>query len=306
MIGEPDAMTSATTLPRPTTGSRARHWATAGATAAVLAGGLLVGVPAASAAPGDAACLEAAAQFETALAGTGITPESLAQLELSAEALAAAQAQYDTLIAGAGGPSLQELEQAAQQLAAAQQSGDPAAVAAAQARLAELEAQLTTAVEGLDPAAVEQALADSTVVFEDLLGQLGLTEATAGQLFGLLEQAAAACGTTPTPIAPVAPVPVVEAPVAPAPMAPAPVEPAPVAPAPVAPAPVAPAPVAPAPVLEAPVPPVETAPVAVNPGLGIQTAVASERSGAELLAGLAGVTVLAVATTVLVRRRARG
>ncbi|MFI7579797.1 hypothetical protein [Kocuria kalidii] len=271
MIGEPDAMMSATTLPRPTARSRARHWATAGATAAVLAGGLLVGVPAASAAPGDAACLEAAAQFDAALAGTGITPESLAQLEVSAEALAAAQTQYATLIAGAGGPSPQELEQAAQQLALAQQSGDPAALAAAQARLAELEAQLTTALEGLDPAVVEQALADSTVIFQNLLGQLGLTEATAGQLLGLLEQAAAACGTTPAPVAPVAP-----------------------------------APVAPAPVVEASAPPVETAPVAVNPGLDIQTAVASERSGAGLLAGLAGVTVLAVAATVLMRRRTRG
>lgn len=281
MIGEPDAMTTATTLTRPTTHNTARRWTTAGATAAVLAGGLLIGAPAASAAPGEAACLEAAAQFETALAGTGITAESLAQLELSAEAVAAAQAQYATLVGGAGGPSLVDLEQAAQQLALAQESGDPAAVAAAQARLAELEAQLTTALEGLDPAVVEQALADSTVVFQDLLGQLGLTEATAGQLLGLLEQAAAACGTAPTPVTPVAP-------------------------APIAPAPVAPAPVVEAPVVEVPAAPAETAPAAVNPGLDIQTAVAVERSGAGLFAAAAGMIALGTAATVAVRRRARG
>ena len=278
MIGEPDAMMSATTLTRPTTHRRARRWATAGATAAVLAGGLLVGAPAASAAPGEAACLEAVAQFETALARTGITAESLAQLELSAEAVAAAEAQYATLIGGAGGPSLVELEQAAQQLALAQESGDPAAVAAAQARLTELEAQLTTALEGLDPAAVEQAVADSTVIFQDLLGQLGLTEATAGQLFGLLEQAAVACGTVPTPVAP--------APVAPAPVAPAPVVEVPAAPVETA--------------------PVETAPVAVNPGLDVQTAVAAEDSGAGLFAAAAGVIAVGVGATVAVRRRVRG
>lgn len=271
---------SATTLTRPTTGTWARRWTTAGATAAVVAGGLLVAAPAASAAPGDAACLEATAQFETALAGTGITAESLAQLELSADAVAAAEAQYATLVGGAGGPALVELEQAAQQLALAQESGDPAAIAAAQTRLAELEAQLTTALDGLDPAVVEQALVGSTVVFQDLLGQLGLTEATAGQLFGLLEQAALACGTAPTPVTPVAP-------------------------APIAPAPVAPAPVAPAPVVEAPVAPVETAPVAVNPGLDIQTAVAAEDSGAGWFAAATGVLALGVAATVVLRRRAR-
>lgn len=266
MIGEPDAMMSATTLTRPTARVWARRWTTAGATAAVVAGGLLVGAPAASAAPGDTACLEAAAQFETALAGTGIAPESLAQLELSAESVAAAEAQYATLIGGAGGPSLVELEQAAQQLAAAQESGDPAAVAATQARLAELQAQLTTAVEGLDPAVVEQALAGSTVIFQDLLGQLGLTKATAGQLLGLLEQTAAACGTAFTPVTPVAPAPVVETPVAPA----------------------------------------ETVPVAVNPGLDIQTGIAAQDSGAGVFAAAAGVIALGAAATVVLRRRARG
>ncbi|MEX5272186.1 hypothetical protein [Kocuria sabuli] len=205
--------------------------------------------------------------------GTGIAPESLAQLELSAEAVAAAEAQYSSLVGGAGGPSLVELEQAAQQLAVAQESGDPAAVAAAQARLAELQAQLTTAVEGLDPAVVEQALAGSTVIFQDLLGQLGLTEATAGQLLGLLEQTAAACGTALTPVTPVIPV--------------------------------APALVAPAPVVEAPVAPAEAAPVAVNPGLDIQTGIAAEDSRAGVFAAAAGLIALGAAATVVLRRRAR-
>lgn len=267
MMGEPHAMMSATTLTRSTTTTWARRWATAGATAAVVAGGLLVGTPAASAAPGDAACLQAAAQVEAAVAGTGITAESLAQLELSAESVAAAEAQYATLVGGAGGPSLVELEQAAQQLGLAEESGDPAAIAAAQARLAELEAQLTTALESLDPATVEQAVTDSTVIFADLLGQLGLTEATAGQLLGLLEQTAAACGATVAPVAP--------------------------------------APVAPAPVVEAPAAPVEAAPVGVNPGLDIQTGAAAEEPGAGLFAVAAGVLAVAVTAAVAVRRRTR-
>ena len=106
-----------------------KTWAATGATAAMLAGGLLLGAPAAVAAPGDPACLQATAQLDAALAGAGLTPESLGALDLSAEAVAAAEAQYAALVEGAGGPSLQELEAAAAALMAAQESGDAEAVA---------------------------------------------------------------------------------------------------------------------------------------------------------------------------------
>ncbi|ALU41394.1 hypothetical protein AS188_16025 (plasmid) [Kocuria flava] len=267
-------MTTATPEPRPAR-RPARRWATASTTAALLAGSLVAGAPAASAAPGAPACPEATAAFETAVAGTGITPQALAQVELSAEAVAAAEARYAALVGGAGGPSLQELEQAAQQLALAQESGDPAAVAAAEARLAELDARLGTALEGVDPAAAQQAVAESTVVLDGLLAQLGIDQATAAQLAGLLEQAALACGAAPAAPAPVAPAPAEAAPVA------APVEAAPVA------------------------APVEAAPVGVNPGFDVQTGADARSSGTPLLLAGAGTVLLVGAATVLVRRRAR-
>ncbi|MCJ8504529.1 hypothetical protein MRU69_06555, partial [Kocuria flava] len=158
----------------------------------------------------------------------------------------------------------------------------------------ELDAQLSTALEGLDPAAAQQAVAESTVALDGLLAQLGIDQATAAQLAGLLEQAALACGA-----APAAPVPAAPAPVAPFPAAPAPVVPAPAVAAPVA-APVEAAPVAAAPVEEAP-----AAPGGVNPGFDVQTAADARPSGFPLLLAGAGGLLLAAAATVLVRRRAR-
>ena len=265
-----------------------KTWAATGATAAMLAGGLLLGAPAAVAAPGDPACLQATAQLDAALAGAGLTPESLGALDLSAEAVAAAEAQYAALVEGAGGPSLQELEAAAAALMAAQESGDAEAVALAEARLVELDQQLTIALGTLDPAVAEQAVAEAAVAFEALLAELALDESAVDQFLVLLEQAVLAC----------------EAPAAPAPVAP--VLPAPAEPAP---APVVAAPVEAAPVEAAPVEvPAETAPVEVNPGLNMQTAVAEpeQRPGAGLAAGLLAAGIAASAAGALhLRRRSR-
>ena len=265
-----------------------KTWAATGATAAMLAGGLLLGAPAAVAAPGDPACLQATAQLDAALAGAGLSPESLGALDLSAEAVAAAEAQYAALVEGAGGPSLQELEAAAAALMAAQESGDAEAVALAEARLVELDQQLTIALGTLDPAVAEQAVADAAVAFEALLAELALDESAVDQFLVLLEQAVLAC----------------EAPAAPAPMAP--VLPAPAEPAP---APAVAAPVEAAPVEAAPVEvPAETAPVEVNPGLNMQTAAAEpeQRPGAGLAAGLLAAGIAASAAGALrLRRRSR-
>ncbi|MEB2526608.1 hypothetical protein [Kocuria rosea] len=270
-----------------------KTWAATGATAAMLAGGLLLGAPAAVAAPGDPACLQATAQLDAALAGAGLTPESLGALDLSAEAVAVAEAQYAALVEGAGGPSLQELEAAAAALMAAQESGDAEAVALAEARLVELDQQLTIALGTLDPAVAEQAVAEAAVAFEALLAELALDESAVDQFLVLLEQAVLACE------APAAPAPV-------APVLPAPAEPAP---APVEAAPVEAAPVVAAPVEAAPVEvPAETAPVEVNPGLNMQTAVAEpeQRPGAGLAAGLLAAGIAASAAGALrLRRRSR-
>ncbi|MFF0905534.1 UNVERIFIED_CONTAM: hypothetical protein RF653_17835 [Kocuria sp. CPCC 205316] len=271
-----------------------KTWAATGATAAMLAGGLFLGAPAAVAAPGDPACLQATAQLDAALAGAGLTPASLGALDVSAEAVAAAEAQYAALVEGAGGPSLQELEAAAAALMAAQESGDPEAVAQAEARLVELDQQLTAALGTLDPAVAEQALADAAVTFEALLAELALDEATFNQLLVLLEQAVMACE------GPAAPAPVVVPEVA-APVLPAPVEAVPVEAVPVE--------AAPAPVVAAPVQaPAEAVPAAVNPGLNMQTAAAEpeQRPATGLLAGLlAAGTAAGAAGAMHLRRRSR-
>ncbi|MUN64305.1 hypothetical protein GMA12_14355 [Kocuria sediminis] len=264
----------------------AKTWAAAGSAATMLVGGLVLGAPAAVAAPGDAACLQATSQFDAALAGAGITPDAIMSLDGTADAVAAAEAQYTALVVAAGGPSLAELQAAATALAAAQESGDPVALAQAEATVAELDAALAAALGTADPAALEAAVTETGAAFDALLAELVLDEATVNQLLALLEQAVVACegelGQLP-----------VGTPVTPAPVAPAPV------------APVEAAPVVEAPVVEAPA---EAAPVAVNPGLNMQTAAAepAEGPGTGLLAGLfAAGAALSAAVVLRLRRRGR-
>ncbi|MEX5302965.1 hypothetical protein [Kocuria sabuli] len=285
----------------------AKTWAAAGSAATMLVGGLVLGAPAAVAAPGDAACLQATNQLDAALAGAGLTPESIMALDQTADAVASVEAQYTALVEGAGGPSLAELQAAAAALVAAQESGDPAAVAQAEARIAELDAALAAALGTVDPAALEAALVETGATFEALLAELALDEATVNQLLVLLEQAVVACegqlGQPPV--------------VAPAPVAPAPVpaEAAPVVEAPVTGTPAVETPVLDAPAVEAPAvgapaveAPAQAAPGAVNPGLNMQTG-AGEQSGGPgtgLLVGLfAAGSALSAAVAVRLGRRGR-
>ncbi len=281
----------------------AKTWAAAGSAATMLVGGLVLGAPAAVAAPGDAACLQATNQFDAALAGAGLTPESIMALDRTADAVASIEAQYTALVEGAGGPSLAELQAAAAALAAAQESGDPAAVAQAEARIAELDAALAAALGTVDPAALEAALAETGATFDALLAELALDEATVNQLLVLLEQAVVACegqiGQPPV-VAPVTPAPA--APVAPAP---APAEAAPVVQTPVPGTPAVETPALEAPTVEAPA---QAAPGAVNPGLNMQTAAAEQSAGpgTGLLVGLfAAGSALSAAVAVRLRRRGR-
>ena len=58
-----------------------KKWVAAGSTATLLAGGLFLGAPAATAAPGDQACLAASTQFNAALGAAGIDLAFVNQLE---------------------------------------------------------------------------------------------------------------------------------------------------------------------------------------------------------------------------------
>lgn len=69
-----------------------KKWVAAGSTATLLAGGLFFGAPMASAAPGDAACLQASTQFNAALGAAGVDVNFVNQFEaVTAEVVVAAE-----------------------------------------------------------------------------------------------------------------------------------------------------------------------------------------------------------------------
>lgn len=196
-------------------------WVAAGSSAAVLAGGLFLGAPAASAAPGDAACLQASIQFEAALSAAGITEESVTKLEAAAEAAAVAEARYFDLMEAAGAGPLAELEAAEADLdaaiaatadaeaalAAAQESGDADAIADAEAardeavlaenaasqKVEDLTAAYEAAISTPEILAAEEAYDAALAEFEAALGMLSLDEESAANLMALFKAFLAAC-----------------------------------------------------------------------------------------------------------------
>ncbi|MEX5234971.1 hypothetical protein [Kocuria arenosa] len=259
---------------------------TAGSLAAVLAGGLMLGGPAAVAATDDPACVQASGHFTEVLGAYGITVASVVELEEASAAAAAAHAQSESLREAAAGelwaqlkivdqaddearPALLAAEEA---LRVAQASGDAEAItaaedqlAAAQAALAPIEAQAAEIMDALGVAlsapevvAAQQALDAAYYDLETLRSSLGLDEASANQLVGLADQVRDVCGELtagPPAVDPGAPV-------------------------------VAPEPVA---------TPPASAPVAVNPGLNMDTAVSAEADGASGATTVGLLVVLAIA-----------
>ena len=206
-------------------------WVAAGSSAAVFAGGLFIGAPAAIAAPGDAACQQASVQFEAALAAAGITEESIARLDALAEVTASAEAAdvaAQQAIEDGPGAALPAAEAqlaadeaakdaAEDALVEAQTSGDPDAIAAAQAaydaaddargesrdalelRQAEYDAAWTSQ-EFLD---VKDAFDTAVAAFEQELAAVSLDEGSAASLAGLFEAFLAACNPDSVGVDPV-------------------------------------------------------------------------------------------------------
>jgi hypothetical protein len=282
-------------------------WVAAGSSAAVLAGGLLLGAPMATAAPGDAACLQASTQFEAALGAAGITEGSVAQIDATSQAAATAQAAYAVLVEAAGadesaavGEAIDDLEAAraaadAAEAAAedAEDSGDPAAIAATTAAADEAEAAVDSAEQTLQDrqdaynAAIDTpeireaqgALEAAVRDFETALAAVSLDEASAADLTGLFEAFLAACdgtGVDPVVAPPGRTTPVVTSPVVAAP---------------------------------AGAGTANTAVVATNKGLNVQTAATAEpgaHPGLALLAGLfAGGIAVPPAVALRMRRLER-
>lgn len=196
-------------------------WIAAGSSAAVFAGGLFLGAPTAAAAPGDAACLQASTQFEAALSAAGITETSVARLESSAGAAAAAEAAYLALIEAVTAGFAAELEDAEMALEAAtaatveaeealeeaQGSGDPDVLAEAEAAkeaaeanedeallaLTDLNAAYDAAIDTPEIREAADAFEASVAEFETVLGTVSLDETSATHLTGLFEAFLAAC-----------------------------------------------------------------------------------------------------------------
>ncbi|MET3932904.1 hypothetical protein [Arthrobacter sp. OAP107] len=196
-------------------------WVAAGSSAAVFAGGLLIGAPTAAAAPGDAACVQASTQFEAALSAAGITETTVAELESKAAVAADAEAGYRAMVEAAGAVPAAELATAQAALddaiattdaaeaaeEEAEDSGDPAAISAAQdateaAEAAEEQARQTVtdltaaydaAVNTPEIIAALDAFKAAAADFDAALAAVSLDETSAADLAGLFEAFLAAC-----------------------------------------------------------------------------------------------------------------
>jgi hypothetical protein len=208
-------------------------WVAAGSSAAVFAGGLFLGAPTASAAPGDPACVQASTQFEAALAAAGITEATIADLESKAAIAADAEASYLAMVEAAGAVPAAELATAQAALddaiaataaaeaaeEEAEESGDPAAITAAQdataaaedaeeaARQAvtDLTAAYDAAINTPEIIAAQDAFDAAAADFETGLAAVSLDEASAADLAGLFEAFLAACNPDSTGVDPVTP-----------------------------------------------------------------------------------------------------
>jgi hypothetical protein len=199
----------------------ASKWAAAGSSAAVLVGGLFLGVPSAAAAPGDPACEQASTQFEAVLSAAGITETTVADLESKAAIAADAEALYLSMVESAGavpaaqlGAAQAVLDDAVAATAAAEaaeevaeDSDDLAAITAAQeateaaeqaeeeARkaVADLTAAYDAAISTPDIIAAQDAFDAAAADFDAALAAVSLDEASAADLAGLFEAFLTAC-----------------------------------------------------------------------------------------------------------------
>ncbi|MHA7240941.1 hypothetical protein [Arthrobacter sp. TMS1-12-1] len=302
-----------------------KTWVAAGSTATLLAGGLFLGAPMASAAPGDAACLQASTQFNTALGLAGVDIRFVDQFELATAAVveaaanleAVTQAALTSQVAVDAEAALVVAEddyEAAVALVATEQGEYDDAVLLAEGDLedpavVEAQRQLTLALaaqaEALNLAELaetayleatytpevqraEEAFATADGAASDLLAQLNMDEALANEILALFEAFLTACDAGAIGVDP--------APVVPTGPGVTPVVPAPVVPVAVPPAPVA-VPATPGPVV--------TAPTGTNKGLNVQTAVATEDNSAAvtLIAALLALGVAVPAATAARMRR---
>ncbi|OUM43657.1 hypothetical protein CI784_05655 [Arthrobacter agilis] len=281
---------------------------------------MFLGAPMASAAPGDAACLQASTQFNAALGAAGVdvafvnnfeaaTAAVVTAAETYAAAVAAAESSDAAVTAQAAVVKAEADYEAATALVATAQANydavfeasadpsiDPGVVAAQNDLTLALAAQATASNIGLAATAALEAALNTPAVMEAeaaletaganadaLLAQLSGNEALAAELLGLFKAFLAACDASAIGVDPVTPVVVV--PVAPAPAAPV-------------------APVTPGAGTGNGV----VAPTGTNKGLNVQTAVVSEDNSpaVALLAALLAVGVaVPVATAARMRRLER-
>jgi hypothetical protein len=312
----------------------AKKWVAAGSTATLLAGGLFLGAPAATAAPGDAVCLDASVQFNAALGAAGIDLAFVSQLEVAVANIVSAT---ENFLAVTVELDLEGLSLAADEaVLAADAAGEEYITAQAAADVA-FESSVFVDAEGnpapeSDPAVIDlQILADAA--YERSLVADGVAEAAVAAFNGAIATDAyvtaeanldAAALEADTLIAQLGGDDVLAAEIVSLfkaflaacdagaigvdPATPIAVPVAPVAPVGPGVTPVGPAPVAPEVVVVTPAPVVVAPVTGTNKGLNVQTAVNTEDNSAAvtLIAALLAVGVaVPVATGARMRRLER-
>ena len=168
----------------------AKRWAAAGSSAAVLAGGLFLGAPAAVAAPDDA-CLAASAQAYTTLTGAGMSSDEMARVLEAGAAVHTAAAEFNALVTDADARA--DLQAAQTQLETAVQSEDRRAAQEAWYRILGLQEAQVAAVGTAEIAAAHQVSADAAAAFQRVVVDSPLLMRDAGELLGMFFQVATHC-----------------------------------------------------------------------------------------------------------------
>ena len=169
-----------------------KRWAAAGSSAALLAGGLFLGAPAAVAAPDDP-CLAASAQAYTTLAGAGMSSEEMTRVLEAGAAVHAAGAAFNALVTDADARA--RLQGAQMELETAVQNEDRQAAQAAWYRILELQEAEAAAVGTAEIAAAHQASADAAAAFQSVVVDSPLLMRDAAEVLGMFYQVAAHCET---------------------------------------------------------------------------------------------------------------
>lgn len=167
-----------------------KRWAAAGSSAAVLAGGLFLGAPAAVAAPDDA-CLAASAQAYSTMTGADMGQEGTARILEAAAAVHAAGTHFRTLVTDAG--TLAALQSAEADLEAAMVNEDPQSAEKAWYRVLDVQKEAAAASDSVELARAYQASADSAAAFDAAVRSSPLRMGDSSEMLAMFYRVVSSC-----------------------------------------------------------------------------------------------------------------